>query len=270
MTKHLRWAVGLLAVPLLLGACGGDNDASSPATATAETSTDDTSTPRPAAPIDTPEPPTATSEPTATPQPTSAPSTSEDLTNALLTLSDMPSGWAVDDSSGWAVDDSGVDEDDDDDQSLCEEVNLDHLEGLEAATARALFSMGQLGPFLIQSLTTFEERDDAETVMNGFRQTIEGCREWVEDEDGTIVKWTLREISFPDLGEDSVAFRMSTMTPFGPMKADYVAVRYSPRFGGDAVINMVMLTGFGVMAEIDLEELVRMSDDKARRELNLR
>ena len=95
------------------------------------------------------------------------------------------------------------------------------------------------------------------------------CGEWTEEDDGTTTEWTLREISFPDLGRESVAFRMSTVTFLGPLKSELVIVRHSPWFGGDTVIHIAGLSSLG-SADNSLEELVRLADDKARRELNLR
>ena len=169
----------------------------------------------------------------------------EDLTRALLAVEDMPSGWTIDEDSR-----SG------DATQVCNTTPMDEVIAPDAAAERA-FTGGETGPFLTQHLIALEYEDDAMNGIDRIREAF-GCGEWTDPETDTT--WTIAETAFPDLGDETTAYRLSTTGTDNDVSMDGNAVVI--RDGG-----VILLVVHVVSGEIDssvTEELIRTAFDKIR------
>lgn len=168
----------------------------------------------------------------------------EDLTGALLALEDMPSGWSVEPPD---------EDDEDDDATFCDAAPL--AEEIDAdATAERDFSGGEAGPFFTQLLSSMDE-DEAENGMDYIRDSFD-CGEWTDPEDDTV--WSLAEISFPDMGDDTAAYRLSTTAGIFTANGNVIIVRD----GG--LLLMVVHVAIGNLDSELTEELTQKALDKAQ------
>lgn len=171
--------------------------------------------------------------------------TQDELAGALLTVNDLPTGWAT----------SAPDEADDDDD-FCGFQSTDvstHIASLEAN-----FQQATTGPFLFHALQ-LHESGNAKNVTNGFLEATRSCPGWnVTDDDGTQTEWKLAALSFPKIGDETIAVRLSSTTILGVFELDYIVMRR-----GD-VLNVVAYgaIGFAGIDSAQTEEFVRLADAK--------
>lgn len=122
---------------------------------------------------------------------------------ALLTLDDLPPGYAVDDSGS---------SDEDSPSGGCEELeSMDESAADDARTAEVAFTGGEGGPFVFHAVGDQDEGTAAREFDN-FRAAIRKpqCRTFQEtDEQGRTVTWTVEPISTVRVGDDTVAFRIT-------------------------------------------------------------
>lgn len=156
---------------------------------------------------------TATTEPAD-----SATENDPQLMDAIVSLDDLPSGWSV-----WVDED---DDDDSDDEGFCGSPPFEGLleSGDDAPKAEAQFQEDDFGPFLWQGIVYVSERD-ADTIMDVLRDSF-NCDTWTQtDDDGTQITWTIAEMSFSDVGDDTFARKLSAESGGFPFTGDFVAVR---------------------------------------------
>ncbi|MCC6388183.1 MAG: hypothetical protein IT302_12475 [Dehalococcoidia bacterium] len=196
--------------------------------------------------------------PASTPNPTASvtaeappaiPAT-DSLQKMLLRLDDMPAGW-----SNWP------DDDNDDDDGWCGKPTAARAVP-SSARASAQFQQSDFGPFLAHTVTSYKG-DDARRAFDYNVDLLKDCRTWTEpDENGHLVTYTISPLSFPKLGDQTFAFRL-TMTPVplvGLVTADAVYVRR-----GTIVSNVIaMALGPGGTSGVQLEALVRKAVDRIR------
>lgn len=229
---------------ILVIACGGGNDRATtieqetPATTVTAPMNEQTTTP--VLPTETPSPPQEQREDIA-----------KRLPDALLTLEDMPTGWTV----------SPPDEDDEEDDGtdLCGVESTAFADPI--AEAETSFQKAELGPFLVQAVDVYAE-GQAPEVMADFLEAAQSCTEWTEiDEDGTETTWRLAPLSFPKLGDETISFRMSTITIIGPIEMDFIVWRR-----GDLIDVMGHFAfGFEGVDSDQTESFARLADEKLRR-----
>jgi hypothetical protein len=159
-------------------------------------------------------PPDGMSEenPTPTPGPSVAPAEAL-LSQALLTLEDMPVGW----TAGPRVDTNGTGE-----LSLC---------GVPAqyspsAQVDAGFQQSDIGPFVGQVVQAFAPGEAEGAIADG-RAATQSCGAWTEtNEDGTQTQWQVSMLAFPQIGDETLALRLSAEgAPYGIVTMDLVYVR---------------------------------------------
>lgn len=219
--------------------CGGESERA--------TTIEPTVTPTEAA--ETPDD-TAALDETPTPSPTSPDDQEIDerLSEALLTLEDMPTGWTV----------SPPEEDEEDSGTgIC---GLESGQFTRDATARATanFQESEFGPMLAQIIDVFSG-DDAEGTMVEFADALSSCTEWTDiDEEGAETEWQLSPLSFPKIGDETFAFRMSTVTFLGAVELDFIVWRR-----GD-IVEVLGHTaiGFEGVDSEQTEAFVRRADEK--------
>lgn len=156
------------------------------------------------------------STPSRTPSPEPAPQqrTAAQLRKALLGLKDIPSGFERD--ADTAEEESSVTSSDKACASLVRLLNAEALPG-SVADAEVSFSGGQEGPFVLESLDAFGSAAAAEDIVRTFRAGVKDCNEVTDVTPGEGKSaFDVRRISFPKLGDDSVAARFRGRT--GPLE----------------------------------------------------
>lgn len=171
-------------------------------------------------PIQATQPPQETA--TIVETPGSAATTPEDadigerLPEALLTLEDMPTGWTVSPTE--------EDEEDDDGSEICGVASGQFAEDASARVT-ANFQESEFGPLLAQIIDLFAD-GNAKRVVAEFSDAFGSCTEWTDiDEDGNETTWRLSPLSFPKFGDETFAFRMSTVTFLGAVELDFIVWR---------------------------------------------
>jgi hypothetical protein len=225
-------ALASVSLLLLLAACNDRDDASDDTdiveTAPTEEVAADEGMPEPEpTPIPTPEP--------------VAEYTDEETEQFLLSLEDMPTGWTKSSDSEAGLLDIRLDLvesesmycSDDPDSYPIDEPTLG---------ASAGFNRDLLGPYLSQSVLLFGSETDASRHMDWFKNEVFGCDSFSDD----AVEWRLDEISFPPLGDDSFAVRMSTASELGEIGGDLVLLR---------VVNVFSLLVYIDIGGFDAEQL---------------
>ncbi|HEV2768420.1 MAG TPA: hypothetical protein VGV63_12030 [Acidimicrobiales bacterium] len=187
-----------------------------------------------------------------------------DVEQALLTLEDMPTGWMTSPDAG---------EEDEGAAEFCDGLDISNDE--PDAEAEASFEGSEIGPFVSHVVGRFDG-GEAEKRFAELRQAIDECGEFdTTDEDGNTVTGQLSAVSFPELGDESLAVRLSgTVTTvadpdFGelefPMAADLVFFRQ-----GDAVAGLFHIAidatafggGGGGLDSTITEDLARKAEEK--------
>lgn len=178
--------------------------------------------------------------------------TDADLAAVLLTVQDMPTGWAVSppSSSASASDNTtfvgdpkceGVY------QQLEEHTALDHV-----GHASTEFSKGSFGPFIEEDLSSFASADVVKNELKTLKDGITACPTIKQkDADGTVTTLTASALSFPKLGDETFAVRLAGEgggQGFSlPLTVDAVFIR-TGRCG-------VTIAGFGIGAGPDSSQL---------------
>lgn len=211
-----------------------------------------TATPQPSntptvTPTATPTPTsTPTSTPTTTPTPTPKPLTQADLEKALLSLDDLPAGWAVRTEN---------EEDEADKETytfLCQEYQKQSI-----AKVNADFQKGQVGPFLVNSVVTYPP-GEAESQFVAMLSAVDQCATFTDTQDGTTTEWAVTPISFPKLGDQSFAIRASSEFVLGFIEVDSVYIRIS-----DTVTSIqYMVLGLQSIDSTQTEQFARMAEKK--------
>lgn len=253
MSPRSLWCVVGVALCLSI-ACGGDESAdtvSPPSSSVATTAAANRS------PTDTP---ATRSIATATVEtPTNEPTVQdEDLAEALLRLEDLPAGWSPTPPG---------DDDNDDDSGFCNQPPAVDPTAARAS-ASADFQQSEFGPFFSQTLASYSS-DDAKSIMKAIKDTLGSCSEWVQvADDGTSMTWHLLPLSFPKVGDETFAARLSTSDVpfFGAMQGDVVFWRR-----GNLIESVIYLTiGPAAGAPNPLADLVEKADERARKVWGLR
>lgn len=168
----------------------------------------------------------------------------EQLDAALLTITDMPTGWATvtdddSDDSGPPCDDAGL--------AKVLEMDSDDLpDGQFTAAADEDF-----GPLLGNAVTVLppEAPDD---VMTTWRDRVLACE---NESDGFDISFG--ELSFPTMGDESFAVRMNLTNDTATAHVDMLMVRT-----GDIVVALQTYDQFGDSTEL-LTEYAQPAVDRA-------
>lgn len=183
----------------------------------------------------------------------SKPLTEDQIKKALLTIDDMPAGWSK-------ADDDFFDEDDDEDgetesvstnekcQKFLDAFNAkSDVDSKQVGSGTVTFKKSEFGPFLAQSISSGKGSAAKET-LDTFRDGISNCSTITETSAaGEDVKMTVNDMSFPKLGDDSVAFKVALENDFIPMEMPMVAIRSDQ--------NLIVLLSIGIGAGIDAADL---------------
>lgn len=148
---------------------------------------------------------------------------SAEITAALPTVKDLPKSWTRDTESE-------DDEDEEDEDTIkpkrCEEIfgdEIDEVDPEEEAT-RA-FKADDFGPFLSVDLATYED-EVPDDLLDEIAAALSECKEFTSvDSEGEQSKVTAESLSFPNLGEETLAVRMTFETELFPAAINLAMVR---------------------------------------------
>lgn len=203
-----RVAIGIVALALFGSACGGGAGER---------------TVRAGGSVGEPESTTTTQASTTTTQASTttmtvkkSPLTPEALQTALLTVEDLPPGYAQ----------SPLDEDDGDDTDDAYCDGADPAKTVPPALEKEIsFQKGALGPFLSQSILQYTVADEAERYMAEFRSILDNCSSYDRTgDDGETSTVTVTKMSFDTVGDDTLAIKF-TVQGTSPFSGDMVFVR---------------------------------------------
>ena len=216
----MRGLLGAIAAAALVAGCGSDDVGQ--AQTVEETST------------------TANAEETTTSQ--ADESVSADLESVVVQLGDLPAGWTVEPDAG----------SEDGSDYFCSDEPPDELpDPLEEVESS--FSRGDTGPFVGSNASLYGSTDEAEAAFDIFVAELSKCDGFTE---GAETTWSLSALSFPDVGDDTFAARLSATTMLGPLVADVVVER------SDDVTLFVTNGGYGSPDTALTEELLRTMDGR--------
>jgi len=208
---------------LVLVACSGDSDAGSPAPST---STSTSSTPPPST---TPAPTTPASTPSA---PAAKARTAAELTKALLAMADLPPGFQVDPNE--EDDGTKLTSKDPKCASVVRLFNAKTAPGSKAEAIR-VFSGGQEGPFIQESLDAMGTPAAAAALLATTRKAIGSCRKASITIPGAGTSpVSVTEVAAPKAGTSPVAARFAATS--GPLEGFEVTFVFAGL--GDVVLSM--------------------------------
>lgn len=181
------------------------------------------------------------------------PLTTAQIKPTLLTLDEMPNGYAIDQD---ASDDSDSGELDSTTAECTRLFKALERQDKENAFGKAEinFEAGDFGPFVSETVSSFEgsKIKDQLAILD---VALAKCPSFTTtDDDGAKLKFKVEELPFPDLGDQTVAGLITAKEPTFDIAIEFqmVAVRVDQ--------NMVALANFGIgkgMGEADFEEVVR-------------
>jgi hypothetical protein len=126
--------------------------------------------------------------------------TQPELQAALLVATDMPTGYAVDNS------DNGVDEK----KGVCGKPAVS-VEVPSDAEARVVFTKGTIGPLVAEILASYKSADEAKKYLSLMNSYASSCTSYDDkNSDGTVDKVEISVLSFPNLGDGTLAFRIKS------------------------------------------------------------
>jgi len=232
----LRACVTAAAVVLVLAGCGGDDDEGSAQTL-----------------------PEATDTTTATESASAADGgallTQEQAQAALPVVTDLPTGWA-DDPENTATGDDGEEEQISPAECATVFDSLDSQNLDAPVTVGKSFTQGEFGPFLGVEVSSWNPgdqpgKDDIQAVLD----TLAQCPMFTTtDAAGTTSSVTAAGLSFPQMGDATMALRLNIENDIVAATADLVFVVIDN--------NGVAVTGFGIGAPPDpalMEQVMRQT-----------
>lgn len=181
----------------------------------------------------------------------------DELKSVLLSIDDMPTGFAVD---------SDPSDDDEDDftsgdpgcKALIASSNDDKN---KVADKDVSFTQGDFGPFVSESVSIQKKG----TALGGFvdaRKGLDNCTTYVAGTGDDAAKFKVGAMSFPNLGDETLAYQLNGEASGFPFTGHIVAVRL-----GD---NIVFLSGVGIgasaLAPSNFEKIARAAVKKVKAE----
>lgn len=149
--------------------------------------------------------------------------TEAQLQAALLTVPELPTGYKAA---------AAQDQDDDDSETAgtsaeCSDKfeQLGEAEGQESASAEASFE-GGFGVVLEEGLESYEDEDTVQQRLDDVVEVLSQCQTFSSiDDDGVTTDFTIGALSFPKLGDDTVALALTGKTSDLNVSLNFVVVR---------------------------------------------
>lgn len=167
----------------------------------------------------------------------------------LLALSDLPAGW-----SSIPVEDVENTEEEDPSQPCNQQPR-----GLVAKSdAEADFQVSDSGPFLSHLVEVYNP-GDAQKSIDAELASVESCPEWTEtDEEGTEYKFQIQPLTFPGVGDQSIAYRVNMEVEGTTVVFDVVMFRRAD------VAETVVYGAVGSVNSAETERFVLKADAKLK------
>lgn len=168
---------------------------------------------------------------------------SQQLENVLLRIEDLPTGWtsALPESSP-----SSGTVDSDSARGFCNQSLLEESE--IPASAEAEFSKGgELSNQLYQVVASYGNRRGAARVFDVIEEKARNCTQWDMNDESSTGRFTLQSLSFPKLGDDTLAVRMAAEMQSKPDSSDDFSFELTASFAADLIVarqdNLITLIG---------------------------
>ncbi len=178
--------------------------------------------------------------------------TESQLRSALLTVADLPTGYKAiasseDDSSGTQGNDEGC------------SAKFERLGGNDdnaAAHVEATFQGAGLGTVLEQGLESYDDEDELRGYFDEVVSVLSDCPSFsTTDEKGIKTDFSVGALSFPKLGDDTVALAVTGKTPDFNLALNVVIVRLGR--------NVMSVSQGGLTADVAaLEQAARRGFEK--------
>lgn len=247
-----------LTLTVLAGGCSAPTtEATDPVVTPTKTATPSSTAATPAPSATAARPSTATPTKPAPSTPAPVKRTEADLQKGLLSLKDMPAGFAAE------PDDDGGDEKTTTKRNECKALvkllNANTLPGSKA-DARTAFSGGPDGPFLQESIDAMGDAAAARAFVTSYRAAVKKCRTVSLTITGAGTSTlAVREISFADIGDTS--FAASFRATSGPLEGFELIQAASQT--ADLVVSMTAID----LDPLDAEAATQDAVDKAQTKL---
>ncbi|KQY55741.1 hypothetical protein ASD11_14610 [Aeromicrobium sp. Root495] len=172
----------------------------------------------------------------------------------MLTLDDMPTGYSVDPDP---ADDSSDDDFTSGDPGCKELVDSADVKSNKVDEEEASFTQGDYGPFVAESVTTTKEGKAGDGFADA-RKALDSCNSYTAGEGDDSVTFKVSRMSFPNLGDETLAYSLSGESSGFPFSGQIVVTRL-----GD---NVILLSAAGVggsgMKASDFEKIARTASKK--------
>ncbi len=143
-------------------------------------------------------------EPNATdPTPTENTDATGELGAKLLAAGDLPPGL----SDAAEESDPNVS---DEDSGVCGEPVPDEENATGSASAQFAKGEATNPSRLVEAVVAYETPEDATEAFNKVEQTVGTCKEWDLEESGTVSRFKLASATFPNIGDQTVAVRITS------------------------------------------------------------
>ena len=183
--------------------------------------------------------------PAAAPQTPAAQTLVPDLTKALLTLDDMPTGWSV-----------RADVPPPSDALVCDK-RLPRFRDQAADFQRADFERGNAN---VSNIVSRYRPGEAQSLLEALKSLYESCPQWTQQDGSTSLTLRAAALAFPKLGDQTFAIRLTATSGALTAQSDQVTVRR-----GDVLTTVTYaVAGLGSLsADPELtERLVRRADER--------
>jgi hypothetical protein len=167
----------------------------------------------------------------------------EELRAALLRIEDLPTGWTIaPPEASPSVDPLETDEG----TGFCNEPIIDKKQA--PASAEVEFSKGaELSNHLFQAVVSYDSRRKASKAFDDIQDAAQKCTQWEDGDASTTSKLTLQGLSFPKLGDETLAVRMGGEVKSKPDPSEEFSFDVTGTVAGDIVVirsdNLVTVLG---------------------------
>jgi hypothetical protein len=143
---------------------------------------------------------------------------------------------------------------------------LSHFGVKDGGGASATFSLGPLGPFLIEALGAVPDTNNAKSIFDQLRHLIGACKTFEStDAQGTTTHFTVSELASPTLGDDHVALRVAADAGGGNLAVDLAVVRVRTIIVTTVGTTLATIMGGALFPLDQLQAFTRSAVEKVQR-----
>lgn len=178
-----------------------------------------------------------------------------ELQAALLTVQDVPTGYTLDTAAAEEDDDDSTTEGGSEECSARFEALGEADDKDVSAEAEVSFEGPSLGTVLEQGLESYEDEDVPKQRFEDVLEVLSDCPTFSSTENGETTDFTVSSLSFPKLGDDTIALNLKVKTSEFDAVANLVVVRLGR--------NVMSVTQGGLTADVAaLEQATRKGLEK--------